>query len=388
MKQKISSFLSNCEKDIYDVCNYLYNNPEISYKEYNSSKFLCDILRKYDFEVNTNFTDIDNSFLAKKGDGHPKICYLCEYDAIEYDGHITGHNVVSAISIAASLALGHIIESIGGSVILIGCPGEYMGGSKGMMVKEGVFEDVDVVMVAHPDISTYESGSSSAIIPLGVKFLGKKGLSFLNKNSFNTTDSALMTINIIDSLKKGLPNSLDIHSVICSNNKTPLLLPSETELRFYVRACDYKTAEYGDKLIRDTANFISTITGLDKEFFLYEYPNKEILTNKVLNRIFSHNLKEFGIINIGSPKNLYAGLSIGDVSHVVPCIHPYISIVEEGSTIKYGSKDFAKATISSFSLNQILIAAKALASTGIDLIENQNLLLEVKEEFFNTNSKL
>ena len=118
-------------------------------------------------------------------------------------------------------------------------------------------------------------------------------------------------------------------------------------------------------------------------FSLYEPSNMELITNHTLNRLFSHNLKEHGIIDIGSPKDIYAGLSIGDVSHKVPCIHPYISIVNDPS-IKYGSLNFAKATISDFALNQCINTALSLASTAIDLIENENLLIEVKNEFYKT----
>ena len=73
------------------------------------------------------------------------------------------------------------------------------------------------------------------------------------------------------------------------------------------------------------------------------------------------------------------------MSHKVPTIHPYISIVED-DTIQYGSIDFAKATISDYALNQCIISAKALAYTGIDLIKNENLLLEVKQEFFSQSN--
>ena len=181
MKQEINSFLYSCEKDIHDLCIYLYNNPEVSYKEHNSSEYICNLLSKYNFNIQKNFLDINNAFFAQKGDKYPKICYLCEYDAIENVGHITGHNLTATISASAALALGHIINKIGGSVILIGCPGEYFGGSKGTMVKQDTFEDIDVVMEVHPDIITCESGSSSSIIPIGIKFIGTKNLHFLNK---------------------------------------------------------------------------------------------------------------------------------------------------------------------------------------------------------------
>ena len=385
MKQEINSFLYSCEKDIHDLCIYLYNNPEVSYKEHNSSEYICNLLSKYNFNIQKNFLDINNAFFAQKGDKYPKICYLCEYDAIENVGHITGHNLTATISASAALALGHIINKIGGSVILIGCPGEYFGGSKGTMVKQDTFEDIDVVMEVHPDIITCESGSSSSIIPIGIKFIGTKNLHFLNRSAFTPLDAALLTINILNSTKKGLPEGLEINYVTSNGGNTPLFIPSETELKCYIRARTSKLASYGNEHIKQIVKYVAELTGIENNFFLYEQPNKELITNHTLNRLFSHNLKESGIININPPKNIYAGLSIGDVSHKVPTIHPYISIVED-DTIQYGSIDFAKATISDYALNQCIISAKALACTGIDLIKNENLLLEVKQEFFSQSN--
>lgn len=381
MKQKIISFLSTCDEDIKDLCNYLYENPEASYKEYKSSKYICNLLNKYNFQVTENFLDINNAFIAKKGQGHPKICYLCEYDAIEGQGHITGHNIVTTTSVSAALALGSIIDEIGGSVILIGCPGEYLGGTKGTMVKQGVFDDIDVVMVAHPDILTCESGSSSAIIPLEITFKGKGGLSFLNKNTYTPLDAILLTLNILNSIKKGFPENLEISSILSNGGYTPLLLPSKAEAKFYLRASDTKTALYGDDKLRQIAKYVSKLTNIPNKFSLYECPNKELITNRTLNRLFSHNLKENGIININPARDIYAGLSIGDVSHKVPCIHPYISIINNND-INYGTIEFALATISPFALKQCTITALSLATTAIDLIENKSLLTEVKEEFF------
>ena len=385
MKQEIISFLSTCQDDIKKLAVYLYENPEISYNDYNSSKYICDMLKRSNFNITEKFLDIDNAFYAQKGSGYPKICFLCEYDAIEEEGHITGHNLVTTISVAAAITLGSIIDKIGGSSIIIGCPGEYLGGTKGTMVRQGVFEDIDVVMVAHPDIETCESGSSSAIIPLGLKFIGNKGLSFLNKKAYTPLDAALLTLNILDSIRKGLPENLEISSIISNGGYTPLLLPSKSEIKFYIRAVNTELAELGDNKIRTIAHHVSELTDVEHKFFLYECPNAELITNRTLNRLFSHNLKENGIIHINPPKSIYAGLSIGDVSHKVPCIHPYISVLDDDShDIKYGSVEFAKNTVSDFAIKQCITAAASLANTAIDLIENESLLQEVKSEFYET----
>ena len=77
MRENIISFLSSCSDDIKNLCTYLHDNPEISYHEFKSSKYICNLLHKYDFEISTNFLDIENAFIATKGNGYPKICYLC-----------------------------------------------------------------------------------------------------------------------------------------------------------------------------------------------------------------------------------------------------------------------------------------------------------------------
>lgn len=382
MKQEIMSFLYRCDDDIADLCKYLYENPESSYNELKCCKYICSLLDKYEFQITENYLNINNSFIAQKGTGHPKICYLCEYDAVQDLGHVTGHNLVTSMSVRAAIGLGNIINKIGGSVILIGCPGEYLGGTKATLVRQGVFEDIDVVMVAHPYTDTCESGSSSAIIPLSVEFNSSvNGLSFLNKDAYNALDALLLTFNILNSLKKGFPENTELNSVLSNGGYTPLLIPSKTEARFYIRSTKTQLAEEIDSKIREIVGYVSNLTNISHSFSLYEPPNKELISNHSLNRLFSHNLKESGIIHINGPRDVYAGLSIGDVSHVVPCIHPYISIIED-KNIKYGTKEFSQATITPFALQQCNSASLALISTAIDLIENSTLLSEVKAEFF------
>lgn len=385
MKQEMITFLSTCENDVNSLCKYLYENPEDSYREINSSTHICDLLEKYEFKIEKNYCNIPNSFLATKGTGYPKICFLCEYDAVPNEGHLTGHNILTATSIYGALALGKVISKLSGTVMLIGCPGEYLGGTKSVLVKQGVFEDVDAVLLAHPDTTTSESGTSSAIIPLSIKFEGDSGLSFLNKGSYTSLDAILLTFNILNSILKGFPEDVEINSILSKGGLTPLLLPMESEAKFYIRAKNIDLAELADLKLREIAKYVSNLIHIPHTCSLYEPPNEELLTNRTLNRLFSHNLKENGIIHINQAKDVYAGLSIGVVSKTVPSIHPYFSIVEDDS-IKYGSPEFALATTSTFALEQAKKTGLALAFTGFDLISNEQLLKDVKAEFFEETS--
>ena len=381
MRQEVISYLSTEKEALFNLCKFLHDNPEDSYKEYDACKYICNFLRDRDFDVREKFLDLDTAFYAKKGNGYPKICFLCEYDAIKSKGgHITGHNLLTTISITSALGLSKVIEKSGGTVILIGCPGEYLGGTKSTYVRQGIFDDIDVVLTAHPDIVTSESGTSKAIIPLKVTFKGHDGLSFLDFDSFTSLDGTMLTFNVINALSKGFCKKANIHTILSQGGVTPLLRPIESEGKLYIRSESTKTAKCIENKIRNLVACISDTMNLESCVELYEPPNEELLSNQVLNRLYSHNLKENGIINIGKPRDIDAGLSLGTVSHKVPCIHPYINIVDNVN-IDYGTKEFADATISSFAQEQALSASYALISTALDLIESDFLLSEVKETF-------
>lgn len=383
MKHKVMSYLDSCEEDIKTICTELYNNPEESYKESYASTLICDILKKHNFNVEKNILDIKNSFYAFKGTGHPKICFLCEYDAISDRGHITGHNLLSATSVLGALCLGNTVSDLDyGSIIIIGCPGEYLGGTKELMVKQGIFDDIDAVMVVHPQTQTMESGTSSAILPLSISFSKKDGLSFLNTDNYTSLDAILLTFNIINTVSKGFTDDVEIHSILSQGGTTPLLIPKTTEGKFYIRAKNMKIAEKCEKKLRLISKTVGQLMDIEPKISLYEPPNEELFTNATLNRLLNNNLKESGIINIQQKSSIKAGLSIGSISKVVPTIHSYIGITKD-DTIAYGTEDFAKATIDDFALEQCKKAGISLALTGLDLITNKELLNEAKTEFYN-----
>lgn len=303
MRQEVISYLSTEKEALFNLCKFLHDNPEDSYKEYDACKYICNFLRDRDFDVREKFLDLDTAFYAKKGNGYPKICFLCEYDAIKSKGgHITGHNLLTTISITSALGLSKVIEKSGGTVILIGCPGEYLGGTKSTYVRQGIFDDIDVVLTAHPDIVTSESGTSKAIIPLKVTFKGHDGLSFLDFDSFTSLDGTMLTFNVINALSKGFCKKANIHTILSQGGVTPLLRPVESEGKLYIRAESTKTAKCIENKIRNLVACISDTMNLESCVELYEPPNEELLSNQVLNRLYSHNLKENGIINIGKQR--------------------------------------------------------------------------------------
>ncbi|KEI82660.1 M20 family peptidase [Clostridium botulinum] len=383
MKQKIVSYLKSIESDLFNISKYLYDNPETSFNEYKSYKYLIDILKKNNFNVQENYYNIPTSFYAEFGKGYPKICFFCEYDAPSEIGHVSGHNLVSSISLGAALSLSKVIDNFSGTIIVMGTPGESLSGSKVTLAKQGAFKDIDVGLMVHPDEVTCQSGSSMAILPLKIKFRGKETLSYENTNVFSSLNGLLYTFNSINLLKQSINKNFHVDKLVINSGKDPYISSNTTEAKFYIRSKSISTAIYVEKRIRKIVDNVNSLLNLDSEICFFELPYRELITNKRLSRLFCHNLKEAGIIDICNEKNTVSGLSLGTVSHSIPCIHPYISILNKNSSVNYFTKEFADETLTKHAQQNALKASQALSLTALDLIQNDMLLKEVKKEFFN-----
>lgn len=379
MKQEIVSYLSSIKEEIYNLSNYLYNNPETSYKEYKGSSYIINMLKEHNFEVEENYCNIPTAFLASFGSGHPKICYICKYTATENVGHIFGNNINASISTAAALGLSKVLPKSGGSVVLLGCPGGYSNGAELTLSKEKCFEDIDVIIAPHCDINNAESGTSMATLPIKIKF--QQNITTINKDhsNFSTLDAYLLMLNTINQLLKGLNNGCFIDNVSMKNASSCPNSHTQSEAKLYLTAPSLNEAKLLEKTILDAIKSMSLIMNLTADISLFELPSQELLSNKSLSRIFTHNLKESGIINIDPCKNAVYGLGIGSISHITPCIYPSISITEK-SSISCPSIEFVLETQTDICKNNTIKAAVALAITGLDIIEKQDLLKEITVE--------
>lgn len=386
MKQETIRHLSSIEEDIYNIAKYLYDYPEESFCEHKAYEYLTNILKNNDFKIGNNFLDIPTAFMAQYGEGHPKICYICEYDCVCKKGHILGTNLVSAMSIGAALALSKAIPEIGGSVVVIGCPGEFLGGSKVVMAKQGVFEDIDAVLMAQPSTINANCCSSPAVLPVKITYCCEKAHGCSESNTYSAFDACLFTLNSINTIAKGYSKDCSIDRISINGDLAHYILPNNIESCFHIKASNLTTAqEIKNKLVRISST-LKELMNIDSEVSLSEVPYENFIANKTLCRIFSHNLKEAGIINISEEINLPYGLSLGNVSHLVPSLRYLIGITEDSST-KYASEAFGEATLSPFAMEKVMNAVKVLAFTGIDLIEQQTLISESKLELHQNKEK-
>lgn len=379
MKQEIVKHIISMENELFNISKYLYENPEVSFCEHKAHDYLIDILKKNNFEIKENFLDIPTAFMAKFGDGHPKICYICEYDCGSKKGHIVGSNLVSSMSIGAAIGLSKVIPKTKGTVVVLGCPGEFLGGSKVIMSKQGVFDDIDVVLNAHPSIVNANCCSSPAILPVEITYDCSGNCSLTENKHFTPFDACLFTLNSINTVVKGYAENCAIDKITINGDSARIVAPNNIITKFYIKAPTMSIAEEIQNKINTIASHINDLMNIKASVTLPEVPCESFKCNKSLSRIFSHNLKESGIIELHEDIDLPYGLSLGNVCLITPTLKYLVKITDDDS-IQFASEDFAQATLSEFARHKVLDVSKALALTGFDLINNENLLQEVKKE--------
>ncbi|ABK61157.1 amidohydrolase [Clostridium novyi] len=379
MKQEIIKHIISMENDLFNISKYLYENPEESFCEHKAHDYLINILKQNNFEIKEKFLDIPTAFMAKFGDGHPKICYICEYDCGCKKGHIVGSNLVSSMSIGAAIGLSKVIPKTKGSVIVLGCPGEFLGGSKVIMSKQGAFDDIDVVLSAHPSIINANCCSSPATLPITIKYDCSCNCQCQKNKFFTPFDACLFTLNSINTIVKGYAKDCSIDKIKIDGHSARIVPPNNIITTFYIKAPSMAIAEEIKEKISIIIKHVEELLNIKTSITMPEVPCENFKGNCNLSRIFSHNLKESGIIDLDEDIEVPYGLSLGNVSSIVPTLKYLVKITDDDS-VSFPSEDFAKATLSEFARHKVIDVSKALALTGYDLINNENLLKEVKEE--------
>ena len=351
-----------------EINDYIYANPELGNEEFKSSSKLIAFLEEHNFTVEKGLLGIETSFKAIYDSKKPgaTIGYLCEYDALPEIGHGCGHNMIGVMSSAAGIALSKVIDEIGGKIIVYGTPAEETNGAKVVFAEEGIFDELDVAMLVHPSDVNMKSGTTQALYPLEFRYKGKTAhAASCPQNGVNALNSVIQLFNGIDALRQHVTPDVRMHGIIVKGGVAANIVPDEAVAQFYFRAATKETLDDILEKVKRIAEGAALMTGATLEMERYEFPNDNLVTNENLSEAFNENLRAIGITEIKPPKS--SGSSdIGNVSHKVPTIHPYIQVSSckaPGHTV-----ELAEATVSDLGHERLLTGAMALAYTGYDVL--------------------
>ena len=387
--QNLSKKYDEIFKDLKELNEYIYANPELGRKEFKACEAHKNILKKYGFKVTDNYIGIETAYLAeysseKEG---PKIAYLAEYDALPEIGHGCGHNALGTASVGAGILLKDFVDKFGGTVFVYGTPAEETFGAKVDMAEAGCFDNIDAAMLSHPTGKSHErSGTSQAMEALQFTFKGKTAHAAGDPyNGINALDGVIQFFNSVNALRQQTKDSARIHGIISNGGEAANIIPDLAVANFYVREATTKEMVKLSERVKNCAKGAALATGTTLEIENYEYTFKHLVTNEALSDIYVKNLNLQGIENV--PMSEPSGSSdCGDVSHHCPTIHSYFPISK--CELTGHSIDFAKASISEEAYKGMKEAVLALTMTGKDILSDEELLKKIKDEFEKAKKEL
>jgi len=377
--------IDQMETQLRNVSREIFEHPEVKNEEVFASKLLASELEKAGFEVELGVAGLDTAIRAVHpavSEG-PTVAILGEYDALPEIDHACGHNLIAAGGLGAALAVGSIKSELPGKLIFFGTPAEEGGGGKVLMIDAGLFEEVDVAMMFHPACNTMVGRGSLAITEVKIAFNGKPShASGSPEKGINALDAVIQTFNGINALRQHIKDGARIHGIISHGGLKPNIVPEYAAAEFYVRA---QQNDYCDELLnklRKCAEGAALATGARLEFIEVGHAYKAMKPNKILGEIFLKHVVASGIPHKPQKDNSMGSTDMGDVTQVVPGIHPYVQIAEDD--VAGHSREFANASKSERGQVAMLAAAKALAMTTVDLFEDADLVAKIWEEFRTT----
>ncbi|MCM3099462.1 M20 family metallopeptidase [Priestia megaterium] len=384
MKQLINEAINKLQDTFYDVSKYIGQNPELGHEEFKACKALTDVLKEQGFTVEIGTCDLPTAFTAvydsqKPG---PSIGFMAEYDALPDLGHACGHNLIGTMSIAGGIGLSKAVAETGGKVYVYGTPAEETRGGKVTMAEQGIFNHLDVAMMVHPYYCHQKSGRSLAMDAIQFEFFGKSAhAAAAPHEGINALDGVLQTFNSINALRQHVKPDVRIHGVITEGGKAANVVPDYAVAQFYVRASTRAYVDEVTEKVKACANGAALATGTKLKISNYEFSYDDMQTNQTLSDVYTNNLISLGVSeqSITEDQGDHGSLDMGNVSQVVPAIHPYIQICDDYFVCH--THEFREAALSEQGREAMILGAQTMALTGYDVLTNQTLLQKIKEEF-------
>ena len=361
----------------------ILDRPELGNEEFYACSVHIEVLERYGFDIEKEYMGVKTGFKAIYDSGMegPSIAYLSEYDALPGIGHGCGHNLLGTVSTGAGIVLKNLVDDIGGRVLVFGTPAEETSGAKVVYADKGAFDDIDIVMIAHPANSYTKSGKSLAMEALQFEFKGKSAHAASSpENGINALDAVINTFNNINALRQQIRSDARIHGIISEGGKAANIIPEYCVARFYVRA---KTKTYLDELVekvKNCASGASLAAGTTLEISNNEYSYDNMITNETLSNIFTDNLKKAGVESILDSEDSLGSVDAGNVSHKCPTIHAYFDITNDRNIIGH-TAEFRDITNTEYAYDNMKKTITALVLTAVEVIEDDLLLEKIKREF-------
>lgn len=428
-KEEAVASIEKRRAELIDLSDQVWRFAETALREHKSAKLLADYAEKQGFTVTRGVAGMPTAFVASYGSGAPVIGIMGEYDALPgisqkaqptkeallagAPGHGCGHNMFGAASLGAAIAIKELIAAgkLRGTIKFFGTPAEEAIGGKVYMIREGVFQGVDVMLAWHPaDETRADTESTQAIVDFIVEFRGKAAHAAADPwNGRSALDGAELFLNGVNMLREHVRPTVRMHYTIMSGGDVPNVIPEYAKVWMWVRDSKRDGMEEVLARVREVARGAGVMAGVESKLTV-QAGDYELLVNMAGARLLDSNLRWLGPIqytdaeqefaraiqrvtekpqvgadgsiqklkeNPGEPEG--GSTDVGDVSWVVPTLH--VSVTTAPKDTPWHSWAVVASGGMSIGHKGMMLASKTLAATMVDLFEDAATRNAIRAEF-------
>lgn len=371
LKRRAENAVRSAKGQLTSLARALHEDPEAGWQEHRSSQRVARELDTSGFTVTRPYLGLETAFHAVSSSTSPRmrIAFMAEYDALPALGHACGHNLIASSSVGAAIGLSQVAEDLGATVEVFGTPAEEGGGGKIELLERGAFDGLDLAMMVHPGPVDVARARPLAVAHWAVRFTGKAAhASSFPTEGINAADAFTIAQVAIGLLRQHLPDTARVHGVVLEAGTAPNSVPAFARGRWYVRAASLKELEVTEQRVLACFEAAAHATGCIFEWEPESRPYAEFQHDEQALEFYERNAQAVGRKfqpNAPGAEMATASTDMGNVSHHVPAIHPYIGL--DCYPVLNHQREFANHTVGPVAEEALIDGAIAMAWTAIDV---------------------
>lgn len=428
-KKAVIESVEKHKSELIRLSDSIWALAETAFEEDVSAKLLADYAEENGFQVERGVAGIPTAFVATYGSGKPVISVLGEFDALPgisqkaqptkeplkegAAGHGCGHNLFGAGSLGAAIAVKELIEEgkLSGTVKFFGTPSEEKFFGKIWMVKEGLWDDVDVNVSWHPGPNTEADVQSTlALVDFKVEFFGQAAHASGDPwNGRSASDALELYTTGINYYREHIKPTVRIHYHIQDGGQVVNVVPDYSRLWVRVRDTKREGMMPVYERVKEMAEGAAIMANVDHKISLIS-GIYEVLVNRKGGEVMQQNLELLGPISYTPEETAFGkkiqeatgkpqvgmdseirpleatkehpgggSTDVGDVSWNVPNINLSVTVAPKDTPWH----SWAVVACGGMSIGHkgMVHAAKAMGMTMVDLFEDPKLVQEIKKEY-------
>ena len=366
-KQSAIERIDGARDQLIGLSHRIHAHPELSFEEFNASMWCADALEARGFLVEREICDLPTAFRASIGTGPLVIGICCEYDALPDIGHACGHNIIAGAAVGTGIAIADLVDELDITLVVLGTPAEEGGGGKILMLERGGFDGLNASMMVHPWTSEMTGMPCLAVTHFDVHYHGVEAhASAYPERGRNAADAITIAQVAIGLLRQHANPGDQVHGIVTNGGSAPNIVPAHTTAKYYARASTLKKLDEWLPRVHRCFEAGAIATETSVEYVTHSPPYSEFLVDEPMAKIYRTNAEALGRIFAPLAERVVAASTdMGNVSLVIPAIHPTLDIGALPAVNHQAA--FAKHCVSESADLALLDGAKAMAMTVVDL---------------------